>query len=104
MPEVDYAAMGRLAVERKETKDRIDQIKSELNKAGHLMTQLGSALSNYPSEVVFAGQSVSMRHLRSNMFEIKDGFITNLKELTNELREKIERGRELEQQAQLLGI
>ena len=88
MSEVDYAAIGRVAAERKETKDRIDQIKGELSKAGHLMTQLGSALTNSPSEVVFQGQSVSMRHIRSNMFDLKDGFIPSLKELTSVVRHK----------------
>ena len=49
MSEVDYAAIGRVAAERKETKDRLGRIKGELSKAGHLMTQLGSALTNSPS-------------------------------------------------------
>jgi len=104
MSEHDFAAIGRIVAERKEIKDSIEVLKRYLDQHGKVLVQLGNALSNRPEEVVFEGQSSTLRHMRSAIYKVEDELIPSLKESVNSLREKREKLDEIERKAQPYGV
>ncbi len=104
MSEQDFAAIGRIVAERKEIKGSIEVLKRYLDQHGKILTQLGYALSERPEEVVFEGQSITLRHMRSAIYKVQDDLIPSLKESVKSLREKREQLDEIERKAQPYGV
>lgn len=104
MAEQDYAVIGRIVAERKEIKESIEVLRKYLKQHGSVLVQLGNALSDRAEEVVFAGQSTTMRNRRSAIYDVNDELIPSLKESVKALREKLDKLTEIERQAQPYGV